>query len=73
QPILVAQAEGSVAGMIQYSAEGDDGFGYDPVFYLPSYQKTMAQLPLDVKNKISHRANAAQKVLETLKKLPADR
>ena len=59
--------------MIQYSAEGDDGFGYDPVFYLPSYQKTMAQLPLDVKNKISHRANAAQKVLETLKKLPADR
>ena len=73
QPILVAQAEGSVAGMIQYSAEGDDGFGYDPVFYLPSYQKTMATLPFDVKNKISHRANAAQKVLETLKKLPADR
>jgi len=58
-----------VAGMIQYTPEGDDGFGYDPVFYLPSYEKTVAQLPLDVKNQISHRANAAQQAVETLKKL----
>ena len=35
---------GSVAGMIQYEPQGDEGFGYDPVFYLPSYGKTMAQL-----------------------------
>jgi len=67
QPTLVTQAEGSVAGMIQYNPQGDGGFGYDPVFYLPSYDKTVAQLPLDVKNKISHRANAVQKALETLK------
>ena len=71
-PTLLAQAEGFVAGMIQYSPQGDDGFGYDPVFYLPSYDKTMAQLPLEVKNKISHRANAAQKAVESLKKLTAD-
>ena len=55
--------------MIQYSPQGDDGFGYDPVFYLPSYDKTMAQISLDEKNKISHRANAAQKAVVTLKKL----
>ena len=69
---LLAQAEGSVAGMIQYEPQGDDGFGYDRVFYLPSYSKTIAQLPLDVKNKISHRANAASKAVETLIKLKAE-
>ena len=69
---LIAQAEGFVAGMVQYNPQGDDGFGYDPVFYLPSHYKTMAQLPLEVKNKISHRANAAQKAVESLKKLTAD-
>ena len=52
---------GSVAGMIQYSPLGDDGFGYDPVFYLPSFQLTMAQLSLEEKNRISHRADAARK------------
>ena len=72
QSTLIAQAEGFVAGMIQYSPQGDDGFGYDPVFYLPSYDKTVAQLPLDVKNQISHRANAAQKAVESLKKLTTD-
>ena len=71
-PTLVTQTEGFVAGMIQYIPEGDDGFGYDPVFYLPPYEKTVAQLPLDVKNQISHRANAAQKAADTLKKLIAD-
>ena len=69
---LIAQAEGFVAGMVQYNPQGDDGFGYDPVFYLTSHDKTMAQLPLEVKNKISHRANAAQKAVESLKKLTAD-
>ena len=49
---------GSVAGMIQYEPVGDEGFGYDPVFYLPSYGLTMAQLPLEEKNRVSHRANA---------------
>ena len=58
---------GSVSGMIQYDALGEEGFGYDPVFYLPSYGLTMAQLPLEEKNRISHRANAAGKAVKILK------
>ena len=60
---------GSVAGMIQYKPEGDEGFGYDPVFYLPSYHRTMSQLPLAVKNTISHRSDAARKAVAILRKL----
>ena len=59
---------GSVAGMIQYEPVGQEGFGYDPVFYLPSYRLTMAQLPLEEKNRISHRANAAGKAIRVLKR-----
>ena len=62
---------GSVAGMIQYEPEGGEGFGYDPVFYLPSYGKTIAQIPLEEKNRISHRADAARKVVAALKSLGA--
>lgn len=69
QPILITQAEGSVAGMIQYSPQGDGGFGYDPVFYIPSHEKTLAQISLDEKNQLSHRANAAKSAVESLKKL----
>ena len=57
---------GSVAGMIQYEPLGNEGFGYDPVFYLPSYGLTMAQLPLDEKNRISHRGNAVGKAARLL-------
>ena len=53
--------------MIQYEPLGEEGFGYDPVFYLPSYGLTMAQLPLEEKNRISHRANAAGKAVKVLK------
>jgi XTP/dITP diphosphohydrolase len=60
---------GAVAGMIQYQPEGTDGFGYDPVFYLPSYGQTMAQLPLEEKNWISHRADAARKAVAALRSL----
>ncbi len=72
QPTLVAQAEGFVAGMIQYDAQGENGFGYDPVFYLPEYDQTAAQLSPDVKNQISHRAKAAEIAVEALKKLTTD-
>ena len=65
-PVLLASVVGSVAGMIQYSPKGDDGFGYDPVFYLPSCGKTIAQLSLDNKNQISHRADATAKALRKL-------
>jgi XTP/dITP diphosphohydrolase len=55
--------------MVQYRPEGDEGFGYDPVFYLPSYQQTMAQLRSEEKNRISHRSDAARKAVEVLKRL----
>jgi XTP/dITP diphosphohydrolase len=56
--------EGRCEGVIHDKREGDGGFGYDPIFFVPEYDKTMAQLPLDLKNKISHRA----KSIELLKK-----
>ena len=68
----VTQAEGSVDGMIQYSPQGDDGFGYDPVFFIPSHYRTLAQISLAEKNQLSHRGNAAKIVAESLKKLITD-
>jgi len=52
---------------------GRHGFGYDPVFYLPERDQTMAQLPPEVKNRISHRARALQAALPTLRRLLAER
>ncbi len=64
-----ASVVGSVAGMIQYEAEGNEGFGYDPVFYLPSYGQTMSQIPLAAKNRISHRSDATGKAVAVLRQL----
>ena len=75
KPGQLASVVGSVAGMIQYEPQGDEGFGYDPVFYLPSFQRTMAQITLEEKNRISHRSGAARKAAEVLREigfLPAD-
>ncbi len=74
-PGQLASVVGSVAGMIQYESEGEEGFGYDPVFYLPSFERTMAQIALEEKNRISHRSDAARKAAQVLWKigsLPAD-
>ena len=62
---------GAVAGMIQYEPVGDDGFGYDPVFYLPSYGQTLSQISLAEKNSISHRADAARKAVAFLSNQPS--
>ena len=62
---------GSVAGMIQYEPQGAEGFGYDPVFYLPSFARTIAQLPLEEKNRISHRADAVNRAVAALERLLA--
>ncbi|MEP6934004.1 MAG: XTP/dITP diphosphatase [Nitrospirota bacterium] len=51
-------AQGTLAGVIAEEASGTLGFGYDPVFLIPALGKTLAQLPADQKNTISHRANA---------------
>jgi XTP/dITP diphosphohydrolase len=51
-------ARGECAGVIALSPQGDTGFGYDPVFWVPEYGATMAQLGPEIKNTISHRARA---------------
>lgn len=51
-------AVGRWDGFISQTRNGSEGFGYDPIFYVPSHQCTAAQLPKDIKNKISHRAQA---------------
>lgn len=62
----IAIVVGSIAGMIQYAPQGANGFGYDPVFFLPSYGQTLAQLPVAEKNRISHRGDAARKARRIL-------
>ncbi|MFW2357408.1 non-canonical purine NTP pyrophosphatase, partial [Hydrogenophaga sp.] len=46
---------------------GDNGFGFDPVMFLPAFGKTFAQLPTEVKNANSHRGRAAQQMLELMR------
>ena len=58
--------EGICEGFIAFEPRGSGGFGYDPVFFVPEFGKTMAELPLEVKNKISHRAKAAFRAREIL-------
>jgi len=57
---------GSVEGQISEKPEGDNGFGYDPIFYVPEYGKTFAELPESIKNRISHRAKALHKLRKKL-------
>jgi XTP/dITP diphosphohydrolase len=52
--------EGRVGGKIIDQSRGEHGFGYDPLFLVDGYQQTMAELPLDEKNRISHRGQALQ-------------
>ncbi len=59
---------GECRGFITFEPRGEQGFGYDPVFYLPELDKTMAELPLEIKNQISHRGQAARKVYQLLKR-----
>ncbi len=65
---LIRVFQGKLNGLIYGKTKGTNGFGYDPVFYLPSYGKTVAQLPIGLKNKISHRAKAFGKLKNYLKK-----
>jgi XTP/dITP diphosphohydrolase len=60
---------GKCCGIISFEPRGDQGFGYDPVFYLPEFDKTMAELPLEIKNKVSHRGEAARGVSRVLERL----
>jgi len=74
--IAIAMPEGKVEfcsgecrGFIAFKPRGEHGFGYDPVFYLPEFGKTMAELPLEIKNQVSHRGQAAREVSQVLERL----
>lgn len=58
---------GTIEGRISDKAEGENGFGYDPIFYIPEYKKTMSQIDSELKNRISHRGKAFKELAETLK------
>ncbi|WP_224746720.1 XTP/dITP diphosphatase [Pelovirga terrestris] len=64
--------EGRVDGLIIDQQRGSHGFGYDPLFLVPEYGKTMAELPADIKNRISHRGRALQKIVPLLKTIVQD-
>ena len=65
----VRTAEGECPGIIAFGPAGQNGFGYDPVFYLPEWGCTMAQLPPELKNQISHRARAAKAAAGILREI----
>jgi len=60
---------GRLPGRIIAEKRGANGFGYDPVFLVPEYGKTLAELSLDIKNRISHRAQALRKAIGVLSTL----
>jgi XTP/dITP diphosphohydrolase len=61
--------EGRWEGRIAEAPAGEGGFGYDPVFFLPDRGMTVAQLPREIKNRISHRARAFEKLREKLREM----
>ena len=60
--------EGVVKGIISRELRGDEGFGYDPIFFVPELGKTFGELSIIEKNKISHRGNAIRNLIDSLKK-----
>ncbi len=63
---LYETADGTVEGMILEAPRGTGGFGYDPLFYLPELDKTMAEIDLETKLTLSHRGRALEKLLSVL-------
>lgn len=65
----VVHTEGTVEGLIAHVAAGSNGFGYDPIFFLPEYGMTSAEIPLEKKNEISHRGKALEAMKLKLKEV----
>ncbi|MBE6917004.1 MAG: RdgB/HAM1 family non-canonical purine NTP pyrophosphatase [Ruminococcaceae bacterium] len=63
----VIQARGEIHGELLREARGENGFGYDPIFYYPPYGKTTAEMESEEKNAVSHRGNALRVLYEKLK------
>lgn len=64
--VRIIQEEGFLSGEIVLKRAGYDGFGYDPLFYVKEYNKTVAELGDEIKNQISHRHNALTKIIKAL-------
>ncbi len=62
-------SEGVCEGEILPSPRGDDGFGYDPIFFLPELGRTFAELSMEEKNRLSHRARAVRQAIPLLKEI----
>ena len=62
-------AQETLRGEITYAPRGENGFGYDPLFFLPEYGKTVAELPEDEKNSISHRGVAGLRIKAIIESL----
>ncbi|NLZ53550.1 MAG: XTP/dITP diphosphatase [Thermoanaerobacteraceae bacterium] len=58
--------KGILEGLIAFSPKGKEGFGYDPVFFVPEMNKTLSEISIDEKNRISHRAKAMEKIKKHL-------
>lgn len=61
--------KGTIEGVIAYEPKGENGFGYDPIFYIPYLKCTSAELSLEEKNKISHRGKALKEMKNILEKM----
>lgn len=68
---VVSTAEGTINGAIALEPRGSQGFGYDPVFYIPGLRMTMAEAGVEVKNRLSHRAEALRNIRPALEELLA--
>ncbi len=68
---MLAETQGTVEGIIVDEPAGENGFGYDPVFFVPALGKTVAQLPDEQKNAISHRGNAIRQFIPLLSEILA--
>ena len=66
---ILIEAEGGLEGLIAESQIGENGFGYDPIFFVPNLNKTVAQLSREEKNAISHRGNAIRELKPLLNSL----
>lgn len=61
--------KGNIEGIIGYEIKGENGFGYDPIFYIPELKMTAAELSIEEKNKISHRGKALKQMKKILEKM----
>lgn len=64
---VIGMAQGEVHGYIAKEPKGNNGFGYDPLFFYPPFDRTFGEVLPEMKNKVSHRSKAAAKAIEILK------